>query len=324
MLRRRVRSGFTLIELLVMIAIISILIALLLPAVQQAREAARRMVCKTKMRQIGLALHNYHSTHQTFPPGGATRWGGSLLCHAPALETNVDSGAPWTVLILPYLGQSVRYNLFNFERSFNGFIPDDDHPTSHTSINRGEQVRPNSAYQCPTDLNSEPGVSNNNYFGVQGGGATAPCTNGLGNYSFFDNGMFYNNSSVKFRDVRDGTSNVFMIGETKYQTPTTHHSTYAETWASGFRTADTVDWHKPINVAATQEPINAIPMMRPQPGELWPIDWNTRTFGSFHEGGCHFTMADGSVHFISEHIDLATYQSLGVIADRLPVGGFDR
>jgi len=95
-----------LIELLVVIAIIAVLIALLLPAVQQAREAARRSTCKNKMKQIGLAMHNYHDTHRAFPPGVVSNKGGTC-------PTGGVGGAPWTVMILPFIDQAPRYKDFN-------------------------------------------------------------------------------------------------------------------------------------------------------------------------------------------------------------------
>ena len=98
------RRGLTLIELLVVIAIIAILIVLLLPAVQQAREAARRTSCRNNLKQIGLAIHNYHDAHRTFPPGGITigGWQDSL------------NGSTWSVAILPYLDQATLYRRYSF------------------------------------------------------------------------------------------------------------------------------------------------------------------------------------------------------------------
>src|SRR5213080_4240479 len=114
-MRQLRRTGFTLIELLVVIAIIAVLIALLLPAVQQAREAARRSQCKNNLKQLGIALHNYHDTHRTFPPEKVMQQlTNSLLeCEAP---TNSWDRVPgnWEILLLPYLDQGPAYNQINF------------------------------------------------------------------------------------------------------------------------------------------------------------------------------------------------------------------
>ena len=106
---RQSRRGFTLIELLVVIAIIAILVALLLPAVQQAREAARRSSCKNQLKQLGLALQNYHDTHTVFPIGAGL---------AGTSATGSARRAPWTVLILPFLEENAVYDEFNFSETF--------------------------------------------------------------------------------------------------------------------------------------------------------------------------------------------------------------
>src|SRR5262245_11254338 len=106
---RRQRRGFTLIELLVVIGLIAVLAGLLLPGVQQARSAARRAACTDKLRQLGLAMQNYHSTHRVFPPGGVhttTKRPGTV----PTGNQDRDGRAPWTVLILPFLEETNRYN----------------------------------------------------------------------------------------------------------------------------------------------------------------------------------------------------------------------
>lgn len=307
----RKRTAFTLIELLVVIAIIAILIALLLPAVQQAREAARRSDCKNRMKQLGLALHNYLDTHRTFPPGGITD-GGQLGdgCPGPSAFQVTGSGAPWTVMVLPFMEETARYNEFDFNSPF---------PYRHgwpasTFPNITPQFQQLSSFQCPSDPASGEGIPNNNYYGVQGGGSTLSC----GRFAF-KNGSLYFNSKTSMRDLTDGSSNTFLLGETKYHITSelTGDTTNYFSWASGPRNATSSNTELiPSNTAATTDIINGV-------DPLFSWTYQSRHFGSNHVGGCHFSTADGAVHFVSENIDLATYHSLGIRNDGLPLGGFN-
>ncbi|WP_417393109.1 DUF1559 domain-containing protein [Gimesia sp.] len=306
--------GFTLIELLVVIAIIAILIALLLPAVQQAREAARRSQCKNNLKQLGLATHNYHDSHNVFP-----------ISHG---DTGNSFG--WRALILPYVDQSPLYNKINF----NGNIVD--------AGNLEVAQTPLNLYHCPSDPSGNnvsggnmvwsnwcfpatcPAASRNNiavttYKGVDGRAfdqtlAASPMPHGM-----FDRRMGLQasggggslvtpNRTMKMRDVLDGTSNVLFVGE---NSPGFHAWS---SWAA---------WHSPMTTAY---PIN-------HPFAVWG---NAQTrigsgahgwvdgfaASSYHEGGAHFLLVDGSVHFFSENMDFLTYQQLGHPQDGLPVGGF--
>lgn len=308
------RSGFTLIELLVVIAIIAVLIALLLPAVQQAREAARRTQCKNNLKQLGLALHNYHDTHRVFPPGGISNatTTGNTWCVTNWNGFTGFSFAPWTVLILPMLDESARYNQLDFSRTF---ISIADRGQS-TAGNNAEWARPNAKYQCPSDPNSSSAVNNNNYFGCQGGGTATTtdvvCTNAAGNRWWMKNGILYHNSSTRIQDVIDGTSNTFLVGETRYQSTQSANNSQYYGWASS--DWPMVSFGSPSQVAGASLPINSSNL---NPGILGQttFDVMTRMFGSHHTGGCHFLVADGSVQFISQNIDLLTYQNAGRRAD---------
>lgn len=325
-------KGFTLIELLVVIAIIAILIALLLPAVQQAREAARRSDCKNRLKQIGLALHNYHETHSVFPPG--TVMGSAFpqagWCNFPASGTSVRNGPPWTVLILPFLDGSNRYNLFVFEEPFTGFAnhaPTGTHPHG-SAANHAEFLRSNPKYQCPSDTNSQAGANNSSYFGVNGG-ATGPASGRCSTQTdrwFFTNGILHTDSRIRMRDITDGSTNVFMVAESKYQlrpgsrTPADAH--YG--WASSDSSHQAPGEIPGVQVGARWQ-INYLE----EDGSKTDTGYSNRgamsgAFGSFHEGGCHVCMADGSVQFLSENMDLTTYRTLSDRGDGLPVGGFER
>tara|TARA_R110002095_G_scaffold9822_3_gene15048 strand:+ start:2065 stop:3015 length:951 start_codon:yes stop_codon:yes gene_type:complete len=308
------KHGFTLIELLVVIAIIAILIALLLPAVQQAREAARRSSCKNNMKQLGLALHNYHDTHRVFPPGTiATRTGFSYSgtwCQSSAM----DARASWTVQILPFLEDANLYNKLNLEALFT--------TTSNLpGVTANDDIfqKSNQNYQCPSDPNSGSGVNNLNYLGVQGGGESPSCTTVSAQRVFHITGILFHNSNSRMRDVIDGTSNTFLVGETRYAlTPTGRlpSDNVHIGWASGGRLGTS---GAPNVLAAAQLPINSV---SGHGGDHDTINQQSRLFGSFHVGGYHFTLGDGSVRFISENVDLNTYFDLAQRADGRVIGEF--
>ncbi|MCA9046851.1 MAG: DUF1559 domain-containing protein, partial [Planctomycetaceae bacterium] len=195
--------GFTLIELLVVIAIIAVLIALLLPAVQQAREAARRSQCKNNLKQIGLALHNYHDTFTVFPPGYITR----NINNTAMATMESGPGFAWGTMILPYIDQAPLYNHFDFNED----------ATDHHNAEHGSEFLP--VFACPSD--PQP----NKFTVTDGGGTTYELgsANYVGIFGYGSvtmnagqpqgDGLFYRNSRKGMRDVTDGTSNTIMVGE---------------------------------------------------------------------------------------------------------------
>jgi prepilin-type N-terminal cleavage/methylation domain-containing protein/prepilin-type processing-associated H-X9-DG protein len=321
--------GFTLVELLVAIGVIAILLALIVPAVQQARAAARRAECANKLRQLGLAMQNYHSSHKLFPPGGVhmtTARPGTV----PTGDELSDGRAPWTVLILPYLDEGPRYNGFNFETTFS---PRHDKLGATPEPNRTQQYVPLLKYHCPADAN-EPAGMFSNYAACQGGGTPDEAAEqSLYQFPrlFFDNGMFFHNSSVSMADLTDGSSNTIMIGETKYiGTPASFVPTDAWwSWAAAIRADGQKHLESLFNISAACDPINF-----PQNGEYTEEEirrkgavfeganhgGQQRVFGSWHTGGAHFLMADGSVHFLNESMNVTVYRSLGKRADGGPAG----
>ncbi|WP_013626695.1 DUF1559 domain-containing protein [Rubinisphaera brasiliensis] len=311
-------NGFTLIELLVVIAIIAILVALLLPAVQQAREAARRSSCKNNLKQIGLALHNYHDTHGVFPPGTVIHRELDLgnpgnNCFVGTSTTGRgNSYAPWTVLVLPYLEQAALYDSFNFESKF----------TTNPVDGQGNAVNHDlwdevvDVYRCPSDPNSSQWAQRLNYFGVAGAGSQHQCRATSDTSRGHDTrGLLFFNSKMQMRDVTDGTTNVFLVGETRYQT-------FNRTDGKNFGWASTANithnWGMGGTFAAAIDPINS--------GNLGVNGHReqSRRFGSYHAGGCHFLMTDASVQFLSENMDLNVYRQLALRGDALPVGGFEQ
>ena len=312
---RERRVGFTLIELLVVIAIIAVLIALLLPAVQQAREAARRSQCKNNLKQLGLALHNYHDTHSVFPPGAVstiTAMTGSNWCTAAA--STASQRAPWTVLILPFIDQSPLYQQFRFEEAFTSWSSYNGSTTNHSAWNHSL-----TAYKCPSDPISGGESVTGNYRGVQGG-LTSPATHcggtGATGRHFYTNGILTINGKNGFRNITDGSSNVLLVGESHYNTVRANTSTSAYWgWAS---TANCSSSAVSGPLTGAEGGINSSPI---DPSKGDPREYQSHHFGSFHVGGAHFLLADGSVHFLNENMDLTTFRRLGIRDDGLPVGG---
>lgn len=312
--RRRV-SGFTLVELLVVIAIIGVLIALLLPAVQQAREAARRSQCVNQQKQIGLALHNHHDTFGTFPAG--SKWEHSDVCG----DNKGAARMPWTVAILPFLEQNNLYEEFDIEAQF-PWGWNDQYTTANPDqggVNKDPARVVLTAYQCPSNPLSGSEKPVLDYLGVTGGGVAedAPCGSGYGGSIVFDNGIFYTNSKTKFRDMTDGTTNTFMVGESIYfKGPNSNNETF--TWASGWSGNKSAP-----SGGATVRAINSGPnVLSANDVNLWAD--STLTFSSVHPGGAIFTMGDASAQFVPETIDLTIYRQLGRRSDGLPIGGLPR
>jgi prepilin-type N-terminal cleavage/methylation domain-containing protein len=308
------RHAFTLIELLVVIAIIAILVALLLPAVQQAREAARRTQCKNNLKQIGIALHNYHDTYNRFPPGsfwnatnaGRTYQQGSLLTH-----------------LLPYVEQA---NMFNQ-------IPFNNPPAPSLNIN--DAVLPDGrlmrqvffvpSFVCPSDTagnNFNGRTTVQNYAGSKGasnagsptGGnpnGAPPCPDKYLNFRIGAtpgngvSGPFYrNNRCDSMRDCTDGLSNTIYVGEVRPECSNHMRQGWLEA-NNGQGMASTL---YPINLNTCNSASNS--------GCNWINNWvDEFGFRSRHTGGAQFLLGDGAVRFISENIDHATYNRLGAKAD---------
>ncbi|MFI4875370.1 MAG: DUF1559 domain-containing protein [Blastopirellula sp. JB062] len=282
------RRGFTLVELLVVIAIIGVLIALLLPAVQQAREAARRMTCSANYKQVALAIHNYHDTHLSFPLGGGLTGGCS--------GHTGNHMFSWGVHLLPFIEQAARYDAINFNvpQPASQYQPNYDPDTA---------LGPVSTYLCPSNPQADTMVNPSLSSLVE----LAPRTDMAGVADSRDwrcdssgspglrprsdgNGIFYAWSTTKFRDITDGTSNTVMIGEVTGD-PNQSTGDSATTYnANTYALYDMLDTSAGINSALTV------------PGG-GTFAWRPQGFSSFHPGGAHFAKADGSVSFLTETIN---------------------
>lgn len=316
------RRGFTLIELLVVIAIIGVLIALLLPAVQQARESARRTQCKNNLKQIGLALHNYHEMANVFPPG----WVYDASRSASNAPTNCWG---WSAFILLYMDQAPLFNQLDMNRGFSGGL-DSLGNNSNSGIS-GIESTVLTAFRCPSDTGSKnvvsgtggPGAGMNyggrsNYVGVNGGLLLdfLPLTD--------NGGTFGNNSKRGLRDMTDGTSNSVLIGERAWQAvDSTGHGPSA-LWAGvrsgtpGVLTANGAA----LAVGTCVIPLNTDPVGGMNPLGSGISDGSWHAFSSEHSHGAHFLMGDGAVRFLSQDIDYQIYGYLGTIADGNPIGEF--
>lgn len=351
------RRGFTLIELLVVIAIIGLLIALLMPAVQQAREAARRAACRNHLKQLGLALHNYHEAHSVFPPGyvsyGTSDGSGPAWANIDPVTWDAAPGWGWGTLLLAYLDQAPLAQQLPGDRA----IWD---PQVQAAVGTKLPV-----FLCPSvsgehepftveDAAHAPlqfagrtlRVGRSHYVASHGQescwgqcgaqGTTTIFTNIYtattaqvvvnGDVSRVADGPFYRNSRTRFRDITDGTTNTIFLGE--------HSSRLSDkTWVGVVPGAYT---HprllSPVNgsdAAATLTLVHA----GPSGGELnitgfpiiHPVNYPALHVGqmfSEHEGGGHVCLGDGSVRFISENIDLLLFAELSSMGEGEVVGEF--
>lgn len=314
--KRVSRLAFTLIELLVVIAIIAVLIALLLPAVQQAREAARRSQCKNNMKQLGLALHNYHEAYNSFPLGQS----GNL------------NGGNWRVALFPYLDQAPLYTNINTNDVYN------------SPALRGLVLQ---VYLCPSQASPKTQPSswvtwwaNQNHMvpSYQGIMGAYPDPSGRNTYSasnyggwWTDNGLLAWNEIFGFQNCTDGSSNIIMVGEqsglvmsaTGNGAPDLRNGYYTP-WGSctnntgggvrGCGTGGCGDLWGTGLTAVTQAPNSRTA------GAGAAFTWGGNTIlNSFHTGGIHVTMGDGAVRFISDTIDFPTFQRLCVKDDNQAV-----
>jgi prepilin-type processing-associated H-X9-DG protein len=289
------KRGFAFVEVLVIVGLIVIGMALLLPAIQQSRQDARRTQCKNNLKQYGLALHNYHDVYNKFPPGWISKEGG------PGHGARIG----WQTSILPFVDQAPMFNQIDFNRP--------PHDADGKPIKHFQTVM--SAYRCPTDpapnLNPLRGdYATSNYSGNYGDvppPRLAPL--GLGDFwpgavdaPMTSRGIFARNSSVGMAQIIDGTSNTLMVGERGFAS------------GAGIWVGVTDNAHEDDSLTDGSH--------RSRPNAGWS------SYSSRHGGGVHFLLCDGSVRFINDEIDskplpeMGTLQKLACKSDGHPMGEF--
>ncbi|MEX0794029.1 MAG: DUF1559 domain-containing protein [Pirellulaceae bacterium] len=295
-------SGFTLVELLVVIAIIGVLVALLLPAVQQAREAARRMSCSNNLKQIGLALHNYHDTHNAFPAGFVDTNPDHAADSEQGPEGNIN-GLAWSAMVLPFMEQSALYDQIRTQTG--GFGRHWNHGGTIDAATVGLE-----AYSCPSDtmplLNSgRSGFGKTNYKANAG---TKAANDKLG--------VLWAASNTRIRDITDGTSNTMMVVESSATADGGNQLNCGGErcefkgglWIGGRYYGDAEGWHPGINshdvLSFGGGDTNN---MLGRSTATWAHDWINN---STHPGGLMSVQCDGSVRFVQETIDMNTYRRL--------------
>lgn len=283
------RQGFTLVELLVVIAIIGVMVGLLLPAVQAAREAARRMQCSNNLKQIGLALHNYHDTFLLFPPGVVTGVAGVN-----------DPRFAWSVMILPQLEQASLFEALNTStRSMRNAF---ENTPASTPTGYELMRTPVPAYLCPSDP-GETLNTNRQFTTVTVPGVTSPFSIGKSNYPGSDgdaggNGFFADNSRVKMAEITDGLSNTIMVGERASRSGNVGN--FAALWAGrGGDDEPSIGDLQPLREAA----VLGRTTFKFRTGEGGTAGARPDfAYSSAHPGGAQFAFGDGSVRFISENV----------------------
>lgn len=295
--------AFTLVELLVSIAIIGVLAGLLLPAVQQAREATRRMQCQNNLKQIGLAFQNYHSSLRRFPPG--------YISNVNSLGNEIGSGWGWGSLLLPQLEQPAIYNQINFNLGI-------EH-----SANINARLHKMPTFLCPSDSTPDRWqVENRNP--STGAFVSNICevapSNYVGMFGTFEpgvdgDGMLFRNQSIGFQSVLDGSSSTLLVGERGFRLG-------PATWTGAVTNAVIVP--DGSDGVGTGPPESASSLILSHSGDgFGPGDRRSHVnqFFSEHTGGVQFLFVDGHVSFLSSSIDYKVYQGLTTRAGGETISG---
>ena len=334
----RQRCGFTLVELLVVIAIIAILVALLLPAVQAAREAARRSQCLNNLKQAGIALHNYHTTHQVFPPATVKRFNSSP-------HHSWSNQLSWLARILPYMEQEQMFDVIDFEweRTAQHIAP---HSVPPNDLIKRTVVP---IYRCPSDSSFnrdpyEPGhimasQAPTNYVACIGMSDQTTT----GNSAVDTGGVLYVNSFTRVAHIVDGTSNTMVASECQIVEPisfasggnTGRYNQCLTSYIGDYDTSGTIG----VGTIGGPRPFRCYSWFIAE--DAHSFTYSTRmspnsphndcrhysTYGRYaarsrHPGGAHILLADAAARFVSESIDMLTWRDLGQRNDENPLGPY--
>lgn len=336
--RRSPRRGFTLIELLVVIAIISVLAALLLPAVQQARESARKTECLNNLKQIGVAMHNYHEAWDAFPIG-------ALHSTTPGLVYTDDRGASFFLALLPYMEENNLYK--GLDMGAAGGAGNMENTANPNGSILNSKLVP--AYICPSSVMStrttpQPmapeGVQMPNYVGISGAALLGRRSNPLAEPTYngimASSGVFVPNRSVNLSDITDGSSNTMAVAEQSAFARTASgrevdlrssnsYGGWVGSTGSGIPGDGTwfCTYYQSWNITTVRYPINFkdATSLTGASG-LDPVDGSNRPIQSVHHMGSNVLLADGAVRFVTETIDFTTLTNLANRNDDEPLGDY--
>jgi prepilin-type N-terminal cleavage/methylation domain-containing protein len=297
----RRRRGFTLVELLVVIAIIGVLVALLLPAVQAARESARRMQCSNNIRQIGLALHNFHDVNQALPPGGVATASGPTVAHTKfSIPINVIHG--WGVFIYPYMEQKSLSDLYHWDKNWH----DSSNLQVYSTYVNG-LICPSSPLPKRIDTKATaPCVSMD--YGIMNG-LNSPSTTlyplGLidGNTNMAPVGVMGVNTAVRFAEITDGLSNTFWVCEDAGR-PQLYRANHMKVGTSRASGASMIDRDNEFVLHGYNSTGTTTP------GSCFMNCTNDNEVYSFHPAGAMLLMGDGAVKFASSTMQFRVFAAM--------------